>query len=332
MAEEGIGLMAIARQDTRGRQGLFLLIMILMCLMLICLGHIMEGFVPPPREGESDASGETVMAEPSRFPTKGAVVVRSQEPAQAEPKTASEAEATRSEEPVVLTVVYDNNPHDPRLKTAWGFACLVETPDGVVLFDTGGDGEILLANLETLGFDPRRIDAVVLSHIHADHVGGLEALLGSNDHLVVYIPRSFPEGFTRRVRDRARVVEVDGPMEIIDGVHTTGEMGSTIVEQSLIIETVRGLVVVTGCAHPGIVSIVRQAAAQGEIDLVIGGFHLGDRSREDVQAVIEELLNLGVRWVAPCHCTGVGATAEFEAAFGSGFIPCGVGTVITIGQ
>jgi len=230
----------------------------------------------------------------------------------------------------MLRVLYDNNPADPRLTAAWGFACLIETAAGTILFDTGGDGPILLQNMAALGVDPAAIDAVVLSHNHADHVGGLKALLGSNDHLVVYIPGSFPEEFGRQVGERARVAEVGGPMEIIEGVHTTGEMGTTIVEQSLIVETARGLVVVTGCAHPGIVDVVRRAAAQGEIDLVIGGFHLKDRSQGDVQAVIEELLALGVRRVAPCHCTGADATAEFEAAFGSGFVPCGVGSVITI--
>jgi 7,8-dihydropterin-6-yl-methyl-4-(beta-D-ribofuranosyl)aminobenzene 5'-phosphate synthase len=48
--------------------------------------------------------------------------------------------------------------------------------------------------------------------------------------------------------------------------------------------------------------------------------------------VIEDLLALGVRRVAPCHCTGTEATAAFEAAFGWAFVPCGVGTVITIEQ
>jgi len=230
----------------------------------------------------------------------------------------------------VLTVLYDNNPGDPRLTAAWGFACVIESQGGTILFDTGGDGAILMQNIATLGIDPAAIDAVVLSHKHADHVGGVQALLGSNDHLVVYIPGSFPDEFGRQVGEQARVVEVGGPMEIIEGVHTTGEMGTTIVEQSLIVETARGLVVVTGCAHPGIVDVVSRAAAQGEIDLVIGGFHLRDRSQGDVQAVVEELLDLGVRRVAPCHCTGAEATAEFEAAFGSGFVPCGVGTVITI--
>ena len=234
--------------------------------------------------------------------------------------------------PVTVTIIYDNNAFDARLQAAWGFACLVEVGGRTVLFDTGGDGATLMANLAALGIDPGQVEAVVLSHMHGDHTGGLDALLASNDHLVVYVPASFAMEISRLVGGRAGVVEVSGPMEIVEGVHTTGEMGTAVVEQSLIVETDRGLVVVTGCAHPGIVEIVRRATAQGEVDLVIGGFHLSDRSRSDVQVVIEELLALGVRRIAPCHCTGAEATAEFEAAFGAGFVPCGVGTVIAIGQ
>jgi 7,8-dihydropterin-6-yl-methyl-4-(beta-D-ribofuranosyl)aminobenzene 5'-phosphate synthase len=178
--------------------------------------------------------------------------------------------------------------------------------------------------------DPASIEVVVLSHIHADHVRGLEALLGLNDHLVVYIPDSFPDEFSRRVGERARIVEVGGGMEIIEGVHATGEMGTTIVEQALIVEMARGPVVVTGCAHPGIVEVVRRATTQGEVDLVVGGFHLSHRSQGEVQAVIDGLVALGVRRVAPCHCAGAEATAVFEAAFGSAFVHCGVGSVITI--
>jgi len=233
--------------------------------------------------------------------------------------------------PVTVTIIYDNHGFDARVQAAWGFACLVEVGGRTVLFDTGGDGETLMANLAALGIDPGHVEAVVLSHVHGDHTGGLEALLASNDHLVVYVPASFAMEISRLVGDRAVIVEVNGTMEVVEGVHTTGEMGTAVVEQSLLVETARGLVVVTGCAHPGIVEIVRRAMARGEVDLVMGGFHLSDRSRSDVQAVVEELLALGVRRIAPCHCTGDEATAAFEAAFGSGFIRCGAGTVITIG-
>jgi 7,8-dihydropterin-6-yl-methyl-4-(beta-D-ribofuranosyl)aminobenzene 5'-phosphate synthase len=88
------------------------------------------------------------------------------------------------------------------------------------------------------------------------------------------------------------------------------------------------LIVMTGCAHPGIVEIVRRAKAYGEVYLVMGGFHLGDKSAREVDAIIAELKRLGVRQVAPCHCTGDEAIQLFRAAFGADFIQAGAGAVI----
>lgn len=83
-------------------------------------------------------------------------------------------------EKVALTIVYDNNPYDERLETAWGFGCYVNV-DGVrILFDTGGDPSILLENMAKLNIDVREIEIIVLSHIHGDHVGGLFGVLELN--------------------------------------------------------------------------------------------------------------------------------------------------------
>jgi 7,8-dihydropterin-6-yl-methyl-4-(beta-D-ribofuranosyl)aminobenzene 5'-phosphate synthase len=225
-----------------------------------------------------------------------------------------------------LTIVYDNNPYDARLKTAWGFACLIETAETTILFDTGGDGPTLMSNLTTLGFDPRRVDAVVLSHIHSDHTSGLEQLLAANERLTVYLPRSFPSSFKSRIHNP--VVEVHDPVTITDRIRTTGELGAAIVEQALIVETDQGLIVVTGCAHPGVANMVRTAKAYGKVYLVVGGFHLADNSIDEVKAVIAELKRQGVQEIAPSHCTGDGAIKQFRNEFGTGFIPIGVGAVI----
>jgi 7,8-dihydropterin-6-yl-methyl-4-(beta-D-ribofuranosyl)aminobenzene 5'-phosphate synthase len=228
--------------------------------------------------------------------------------------------------PITLTVVYDNRSADSRLGTAWGFACLIETGTTTILFDTGGDGQLLLDNLATLGIDPQAIEAVVLSHIHSDHTGGLDRLLAVNDHLTVYLPRSFPAGFKGRIHNP--VVEVSEPVTIADHIHTTGELGSAFIEQALLIETQRGLIVLTGCAHPGIVEIVQQAQTVGEIYLVMGGFHLADSGTAEVAAVIAELKRSGVQQAAPSHCTGDQAIDQFRAAFGPDFIPIGAGAVL----
>jgi len=75
-----------------------------------------------------------------------------------------------------ITVIFNNIPYVHELKTSWGFSCLVQGFGQTILFDTGGNGEIFLANMKHLGADPGVVDAVVLCHIHADHTGGLEAL------------------------------------------------------------------------------------------------------------------------------------------------------------
>jgi 7,8-dihydropterin-6-yl-methyl-4-(beta-D-ribofuranosyl)aminobenzene 5'-phosphate synthase len=228
---------------------------------------------------------------------------------------------------LAFTVVYDNNPHDPRLRTAWGFACWVETPGGTLLFDTGGDGPTLLGNMARLGLDPRRVDAVMLSHIHGDHTGGLAALLDAGVRPRVYVPAAFPASFKHDIRVRTNLVEVTGPMRVPPGVYTTGEMGSPIVEQALVVKTRHGLVVVTGCAHPGIVEMVARArqVLGGEVALVLGGFHLSGASSSRIESIIADFRRLSVRRVAPCHCTGDRARRMFADAFGADFFPAGVG-------
>ena len=234
-------------------------------------------------------------------------------------------------EDVKITVVYDNNEYDERLETGWGFACIVEGFEKTVLFDTGGDGDVLLANMATLDHAPEEVDAVVLSHIHGDHVGGLERILEENAAVTVYVPASFPASFKEEVRKYgAAVVEVKGGCDICPGVRSTGEMGAAVVEQALAAETPRGLVVITGCAHPGIVNVVgraRELYGDG-VQLVMGGFHLRgarDAELENIAAVLREM---GVRYVGPCHCSGERARELFAEEFGERCVEVGVGTVV----
>jgi 7,8-dihydropterin-6-yl-methyl-4-(beta-D-ribofuranosyl)aminobenzene 5'-phosphate synthase len=146
-----------------------------------------------------------------------------------------------------ITILYDNNRVDPRLKTAWGFCCLVRGSEKTILFDTGGDGYTLLGNMRQLGVDPAEIDIVLLSHIHGDHTGGLRAFLEKNSRVVVYLPGSFPKNFKKSVMSLgARVEEVVEARELFPGAYTTGELGDGIKEQALALKTREGLMVVTG--------------------------------------------------------------------------------------
>ena len=118
-----------------------------------------------------------------------------------------------------LTVVFDNNASDPRLRTAWGFAAWLEYGGRTVLFDTGAEAGILLGNMAALGLDPKSVEIVVLSHIHGDHVGGLARLLSVNPEVTVYLPGSFPARFKDHVRAAgATVVEGTDPAELLPGL------------------------------------------------------------------------------------------------------------------
>jgi 7,8-dihydropterin-6-yl-methyl-4-(beta-D-ribofuranosyl)aminobenzene 5'-phosphate synthase len=249
------------------------------------------------------------------------------------------AEATMSTEPRVtgpplrITVVYNNVPHSPGLATAWGFAAVIEAGAHTLLFDTGGDGPTLLVNLRRLGIDPASIDTIVLSHIHGDHTGGLDDFLARRPDVTVYLPRSFPAAFCGGVERRgARVEKVGGARRLFANVHSTGEMGDGTREQALIIDTPTGLAVMTGCAHPGIVEIARAARAylRKDIALLMGGFHLLGRAPEANRATIKALRRLGVRKVAPSHCTGDEAIGMFHAAWGDDFLAGGCGAVIEL--
>jgi len=233
-----------------------------------------------------------------------------------------------------ITIVYDNNAYDPRLRTAWGFAAFVEYGDHVLLFDTGGDSDTLLDNMAKLDLDPQRVEAVVLSHIHGDHTGGLQGLLDTGASPTVYVPAAFPAAFKEGVRARTDLVEVSGPLEILPGVHSTGPLGALIVEQALVIETRKGIVVITGCAHPGIVRMVRQArkVVKDRVALAMGGFHLGSSNQSQIERVITDFRQLDVKQVSPTHCTGEKAIAMFAAEYGDDYIQGGAGRVIVIGS
>ena len=232
-----------------------------------------------------------------------------------------------------ITITYDNNPYDDRLSSAWGFSCVIKLTKRVILFDSGGGGAILLSNMEKLGIDLKKIDLVILSHIHGDHVGGLASFLGCHSDVTVYMPTSF----TRRLKDEvrlsgARLDEVGEARELFDGAFTMGELDGGIKEQSLVLKTSQGSVVITGCAHPGVVNIVRKAKeiCQDKVYLILGGFHLGGASVSTIEAIIQAFVELGVQRVAPCHCSGERARRLFQEHFGPDYVECGVGSKIWI--
>jgi len=203
-----------------------------------------------------------------------------------------------------ITIVYDNKiVKDLKdLKAGWGFSCFIQTKEKNILFDTGWDGDMLVSNMQLLGLNPQDIDLVIISHSHWDHCGGLARLLNLNSSLDVYVPKSFSKHLKEEIEKRANIYEVQKLTEIYPEIYTTGEIEGSVItgkikilirEQSLIILSIKGLIVITGCAHSGIDKILDLANKLGKVYGLLGGFH-------DFE---EYSLLKDIPLIVPTHCT-----------------------------
>lgn len=216
---------------------------------------------------------------------------------------------------ISIVTIYDNYSADSRLKTDHGFSALVTLGNQNILFDTGTDSDILLSNMAKMSIDPKTIDFVFISHLHNDHTGGLSGILKLRPDLPAYKPEKF-----------------FSPTQINNKLWTTGSLGTEIQEQSLIIDSDKGLIIITGCAHPGIVNIIRKAKEiiNKKVYLVLGGFHLRNFSDTQLKEIIKDFKKLEVQKVAPCHCSGDRCRELFKQEYQKNFIENGVGMIINI--
>ena len=236
---------------------------------------------------------------------------------------------------LTFTILYDNYVHKEGTKADWGFSCLIEGLEKTILLDTGTQSDILFHNVRQLNVDIQEIDKIFITHIHRDHTGGLLPLLDKKSSFEVYIPESFPDQFVHSVKSKgAQVIKVKEPVEICNNAFSTGEMGDMIKEQSLIIDTKQGVVLVTGCSHPGIVRILQRVKELYDkpILLVFGGFHLMRKSEAELKNIIQAFQDLGVRQCGATHCTGDKSIEYFKNAFAENYIPMGTGKVIQISR
>lgn len=239
---------------------------------------------------------------------------------------------------VRVRTLFDNDSWLKDLKASWGLSFYVEAViDGVrhvLLMDTGGSPDILLENASRLDLPLSEVEAVFISHWHADHCGALEPLLGVlHPSTPIYFPSEKPSWF-RRIRAGGKVPRAcPEPIELMEGVRSTGNLGRAIDEHSLMIDVDgRGLVLLVGCSHPGITNILKRAleVSGSPIYAVIGGFHIS--SAHEGLEVGRFLMDMGVRLVSPCHCTRPPARREIKRILGKRYVENGVGKVISIGS
>lgn len=232
-----------------------------------------------------------------------------------------------------MTIVYDNNTLGENFQADWGFSCFIQGLERNILFDTGTEGRILLSNMEKLGIHPEAVELVILSHEHYDHTGGLDALLSKNSKIEVWLPDFFSSNLKNSVKNRgAAVKQVTVFQKICPGAYTTGIVTGWIKEQSLILETEKGLVIITGCAHPRIVRIIDtvKELMKKKIYMVFGGFHLGAYNDKEIREIIGYFRDAGVEKAGPCHCTGDEARRLFAKEYKDDYIEIGVGKEITV--
>ena len=237
-------------------------------------------------------------------------------------------------QPVSMTIVYDNNPFLKDLQTDWGFSCLVEIGKTRLLFDTGDNGGILLVNMSKLGIDPKSIDLVFLSHFHHDHTGGLIDFLRANPSITVCYPWSFPDKLIdTMIRSNVTLLPVSSFQKLKENIFSLGELNGAIPEQSLAVKTTKGIVVITGCAHPGIINILEKAknSFPGEvISLVLGGFHLYKQTKEDIKDILDKIFNMGILQAAASHCSGDMTRNILKDNYNQSYVEIGTGKVIKI--
>jgi 7,8-dihydropterin-6-yl-methyl-4-(beta-D-ribofuranosyl)aminobenzene 5'-phosphate synthase len=267
-----------------------------------------------------------------------------------------------------ITILYDAFGKDPAMRKDWGYSALVEYGGKRILFDTGNNPDVLEQNTKAKHVDLSKLDFVVMSHRHGDHMGGLSHLLKVNPKVKIYAPKEgfgvygadLPSTFYRKDQSLpperryydgappevmrfgsawpgANIELVDKNTEVAPGINLIALVSDKpgtleLRELSLAINTPDGMVIVVGCSHPGVDKIVAAAASiNPHIHVIAGGFHLVVTSDADIEKIVTALHDTyGVEYVAPGHCTGEPAFTALGKAFANRYLYAGVGTSVEL--
>jgi len=268
-----------------------------------------------------------------------------------------------------ITLVVDNLARNG-FQQEHGLSILVESGKDAVLFDTGQTGGVLRDNLERVSVNPDSISAIVLSHGHYDHTGGLRQAMGLALNAKCYAhPFCFNAKYAKADGElrytgippnatvsKKVVVYNKTPVGILHGVVISGEIpirkpvdiaqsrfvvegdsglkpDDFVDEQCLIVRGNSGVAVLLGCAHRGVENNLLAAmeiAGTEHIKLVVGGLHLGHADDERLKAVADFLAAADIETIACCHCTGDQAIRYLENRLQSRIIQAQAGDSWTI--
>jgi len=235
-----------------------------------------------------------------------------------------------------IKVLFDKDREDKDFHIGWGVSFLI---DEKTLFDTGENGKWLLENMHALRISLDKIEAIVISHDHWDHWGGLWDLLKIKKGMRVYICPNFSREFKNKANKlSASLIELDKLTQILPDIFSTGEIsgayhGKYMAEQAVALRTKNGLTVITGCAHPGVLKMVEKVKAKfprETIYLVLGGFHLMESDNRTIEIVAENFKKMGIIKAGPTHCSGPEAGKIFKEEYGKNFISVKTGQVLNV--
>lgn len=246
------------------------------------------------------------------------------------------------------------------LKRAWGFTALIKYDGKTILFNTGGNEEILKNNFQVLGIKPQQIDAVVISHQHWEMYQALGFIMKENPKLPIYttgvviqLLRKENPGWAKNLKNVSMDEQITPNIyfqTLKSGPRRGGPFG--IYEVHIVLKTDQGLVIFQGCGHPQILNIVNQSKAltgADKVNLVAGGTRLlrpGTRvqikdsgedflipqmnynSDEYYKQLMVDLKYAGVEYVMPTHCTLEPAEGIFKQTFADKYINHTLGAVL----
>jgi 7,8-dihydropterin-6-yl-methyl-4-(beta-D-ribofuranosyl)aminobenzene 5'-phosphate synthase len=216
-----------------------------------------------------------------------------------------------------LFIIYDNRALNDFIPSH-GFSCLIKINNFYLMFDTGWDGEILLHNLYKFNITIEKIKYLFLSHFHWDHIGGLTHLLQHVKPLI-FIPKSFSEKFKNELKNKTNIMEISNSVELFPNFYSTGMLkNDDIFEQALVIKYNKNVIVITGCAHPGVDKILSASNKIAPPTHLIGGFH-GFKHFDLLKPLT---------LIVPLHCTKY--RSEIIQEFPNKSYKAGAGSILNI--
>lgn len=242
-------------------------------------------------------------------------------------------------ENIKIVALSENKSKDSNIFSEHGLSFYIKVEGEEFLFDTGAS-DLFLKNAKILDIDLNKVNTVILSHSHYDHTGGLEYLMNkqvyihdtffnqkykkiNNDFLDIGVPKN--KIFYERVNNH-KFIQINNTLNIANDIYLFSHFKNKdnkdyfyikknnelkkdmfLDEIAMVIKTIKGLIIITGCSHTGIINIINKAISitkKRTIYALFGGLHLSKLSKEENIKIAKNLLEYKIEHIGISHCTG----------------------------